>query len=198
MSKKITSPDIFAYAVYRLQGAGQFVDIEEVYMECWRLSPSRFGLRKYQHPNTEVAAKEERHLKKNHPDFILKTQDKRGMQRGMQLTAKGVTWVRERLAEFERLAAGETKAPATTRASFKVISGLMKNGLVRAFIVGKEVQLGKVEVADLLNCAPDSPPSVWQQRIATLRSAAVDNERPDLVQFLEYVERSQPEWFIGR
>lgn len=190
-SDELTNQDIFAYALYRLQGAGRFVDIEDVYVECWRLSPSRFGWRKHQYPNYKVASKAQRDFEEAYPDLVLKTTS--GL--GRQLTAEGVAWVRQRLPDFERLASGKTKAPAPRRASHKLITELTAKPLVRAFLEGKGLELTKVEAADLLHCAPDSPRSIWQQRAATLRSAAEDDERPDIMQFIEYIQGSHPEWF---
>jgi hypothetical protein len=188
---ELTNQDIFAYALYRLQGAGRFVDVEDVYVECWRLSPSRFGWRKHQYPNYKVSSKAQRDFEKAHPELLLKTPN--GLAR--QLTAEGVAWIRNRLPDFASLASGTTKAPAPRRPSHKIITELTTNPLVRAFLEGKPVELTKVQVADLLHCAPDSPRSIWKQRAATLRSAATDNERPDVMQFVEYIQRSHPEWF---
>jgi len=189
----LSNQDIFAYALYRLQGAGQFVDVEDIFVECWRLSPSRFGWRKHHYPNYKVASKALRDLEA-HSNLLMKTPN--GL--GRQLTAEGVAWIRDRLGEFQKLAAGETKAPATRRPSHRVVSELTKSPMVRAFLEGARPEMSKVEVADLFHCAPDSPRAVWQQRVASLRSAAEDDERQDLLQFLDYIEQSHPEWFRGR
>jgi hypothetical protein len=191
MTAELSNQDIFAYALYRLQGAGRFVDVEDVFVECWHLSPSRFGWRKHKYPNYKVASKAQRDFEKSHPELLLKTPN--GLAR--QLTAEGVDWIRNRLSDFEGLASGNTKAPAARRPSRKVITELLAEPLVRAFLDGKSVELNKVQVADLLHCAPDSPRAVWKQRAATLRSAATDNESVDILKFVEYLQRSHPEWF---
>jgi hypothetical protein len=185
---------IFAYALYRLQGSGQYVHVEDIYVECWRLSPSRFGWRKYPYPNYKTTAKALQTFEAANSDLIIKSPD--GL--GRQLTAPGVAWVRQRLGDFQRLASGETRAPAAKRASSRAVAQLTRHPTVRAFIAGKEPELRKVDVADLLSCAPDSAPSVWQQRLATFRSAAEDDERPDLARFLEYIEQTHSNWFVGR
>jgi len=190
----LSNQDIFAYALYRLQGAGQFVDVEDVFVECWLLSPSRFGWRKHNYPNYKVASKALRDLEGTHSDLLIKTPN--GL--GRQLTAEGVAWVRDRLEDFERLASGQTKAPATRRQSHRVVSELTSSSMVKDFLGGERPELSKLEVADLFHCAPDSPRAIWQQRAASLRSAAKDDERPDLLQFLDYIEKSHPEWFRGR
>lgn len=193
MPGELTNGDIFAYVVYRLQGTGRFVDVEDVYVECWRLSPSRFGLRKHPYPNTLAASKAQVHVQRMDPEFLLKAAN----GRSVQLSAKGVAWVRERLADFEQLASGVTKAPATHRASHKLITDLVKSPLVHTFLAGNDIEPRRIEVAELFRCAPDSPASIWQERMATLRSAAEDDERPDLVRFLDYVRNHRADWFTG-
>ena len=189
--EEIKNPDIYAYALYRMQGTGQFVDVEDIYVECWRLSPSRFGWRTKLYPNYKVASKAQQEFERAHPDMTLK--ESNGLTR--QLTATGVNWVRERLDVFETLASGKSKAPATRRASHKLVNELVLSPLAQKFLSGQRPELSKIGVATLLQCAPDSLRSVWQQRLATLRSAAADNERADVVRFIDYIHDSRREWF---
>jgi len=188
---ELTNQDIFAYALYRLQGAGKFVDVEDVFVECHHLSPSRFGWRKHNYPNYKVASKAQRDFEEAHPELLLKTPN--GLAR--QLTAEGVAWVRERMIEFERLAAGETRAPKTRRTSFRVVAELLRSPTVRNYLNGSPIELNRLEIAELFNCAPDSPPATWRQRLASVRAAAEDNERPDVLAFLNHVSNAVPEWF---
>jgi hypothetical protein len=192
-STELNNRDIYMYALYRLQGAGQFVDVEDVYEECWRLSPSRFGWRKHNYPNYKIAAKAQQEIERAHPELTLKTLD--GL--GRQLTDQGMAWVRDRLPELQELEIGKTRAPAVRSASHRSVVELEKHATVRLFLTGHPVEFRKIEVAQLLKCAPDSRPSVWRERLGTLRSAAADDERPDLIGFLDTVERMYPDWFGG-
>jgi hypothetical protein len=189
----VDNGDIFAYALYRLQGTGRFVDVEDVFEECWKLSPSRFGWRKHSYPNYKVASKAQRDFESRHPSLILKTPD--GL--GRQLSAEGIAWILGHLDEFEPLARGDSKAPAPRRVSHRLVAELERSPVVEAFLRGAEVAVNKIQMADLLRCAPDSPPSVWRQRVETARSAAKDNERPDILRFLDFVVSSNQDWFDG-
>jgi hypothetical protein len=193
VGKGLNNRDIYIYALYRLQGAGQFVDVEDIYVECWRLSPSRFGWRKHDYPNYKTAAKAQQEIERAQPELLLKTAD--GL--GRQLTDQGMTWVRDRLSDLQRLERGMTRAPAVRSVSHRSIVELEKHGPVRSFLAGQSIELSKIEVAQLLKCAPDSRASVWRERLATLRSAAADDERPDLIRFLDSIELIHPEWFGG-
>lgn len=193
MPKKpeLSNQDIFAYALYRLDGAGQFIEIEDVIEECWRLSPSRFGWRTKELPSDRKGWHALSDLEGAYPNLMLKTPN--GL--GRQLTAEGVQWVRNRLDDFTELGALKTRAPKTRRPSFRVLSELERQAWVRRFLDGERAEISKVDAADMLHCAPDSPRSAWRQRIATLRSAAADNERPDILEMLEYIQQQNQEWF---
>ncbi len=189
---ELNNQDIFLYALYRLGGAGQYVNVEEVVQECWRLSPTRFGWKKLEYPSDRTGWAAVGHIENGRGDLMMKTPN--GL--GRQLSAEGVEWIRSRLPSFERLAAKETRAPKTRRPSFKVVAEASQHPWAAAYLAGdRNRQLGRLEAAVLLKCAPDSPRDVWRQRMATLRSAAADNERTDIIELLEYIEQSHPEWF---
>jgi hypothetical protein len=189
---EVNNQDIFLYALYRLDGAGQFVDVEEVVQECWRLSPTRFGWRKLKYPSDRTGWAAVGHIEAARADLMLKTPN--GL--GRQLSAAGVEWVRDRLHLFERLATQETLAPKTRRASFRLVMELAKHPWTLASLTGEQpMPIERREAADLLRCSPDSPKEVWRQRLNTLRSAAADNERSDLLDLLTAIEVDHAEWF---
>ncbi len=186
----ITNGDLFLYALYRLGGAGKYVDVEDVFMEMWALAPARFSWRKYRQPNYKIMSKSIVTIRlRGDGDLLLG----RGNRR--QLTAQGVEWVTARLKQFDRLAAGLETAPPDRRPSQRVVAELAKSAIVRAFLATRSVDLARAEVAVLLRCAPDAPRQVWRERLGTLKSAARDGARSDLLAFLDYVEREYPEWF---
>jgi hypothetical protein len=192
-SADLNNRDVYIYALYLLQAAGQFIDVEDIYIKCWQLSPSRFGWRKHNFPNYKTAAKAQQELERLHPEFVVRTPN--GL--GRQLTDEGTGYIRAKLPLLQSLASGETRAPALRSASHRIVAGLERHTATRSFLAGESIELKKVEGARLLNCAPDSRPSVWRERLATLRSAAADDERDDLISFLDVVERLYPEWFGG-
>jgi hypothetical protein len=186
----LSNQDIFMYALYRLQGAGQFVDVEDIYVECWHLSPSRFGWRKHGFPNYKVAAKALQTIEATHPSYLLKTAS--GLER--QLSSEGLQWVRTCLPMFNALDSGNSKAPKQRRLSHKIVSEIRHS---RAFETwsGDGESATKLDVAEALHCSPDSPRSIWRQRLETLSSAALDNEASDVQLFAAYLRDKHPEWF---
>ena len=189
---ELNNQDIFLYALYRLDGAGQFVDVEDVVEECWRLSPSRFGWRKLQYPSDRTGWAAVGHIEAGRSDVMIKTPN--GL--GRQLTAFGVEWVRSKLSGFERLGGEKTRAPKSRRASFKLIADFARHPWVVSVLAGdRSKALDKVAAADLLRCAPDSSRDVWALRLASLRSAAADNERPDVLALLDEIKTRNAGWF---
>lgn len=186
-TSEVTNQDVLLYALYRLEGSGRFVDVEDIYIECWRLSPSRFAWRSDKsRVSDKVGHQSFVDLERLHPELLLKTPN--GLSR--QLSSEGVLWVRERLTALQALSQGQTKAPAHRRASHKLVTELAGNATVKAFLSGDRSEPAKVQLAELMGCAPDSPRSIWESRLATLRSAAEDDERPELVAFLDHAGKT--------
>ncbi len=188
---ELNNQDIFAYALYRLDGAGRFVDVEDIVEECFRLSPSRFGWRTKAFPSDRKGTHALSDLESAHPEFLIKTPN--GL--GRQLTGDGVQSIRSRLRDFEALGAQETRAPKTRRPSYRMVVELENHSWARAFLQGSRSEVTKIQAADMLSCAPDSPKQVWRQRLTSLRAAAVDNEREDVLELLDFVLNSNPTWF---
>lgn len=196
MSKKprIDNPDIIAFALHELGGAGQFIDVEDIFLRCFALAPERFRWRKYEIANYKTLSKALRDFEGRHPDLLLKTED--GLSR--QLSKEGIDWVNVRSTLFQDVLSRPGANPPTRRREQKLLNEFAGHRLVLAFQNDKFETLQKYEVADLLLCAPDSPMAVWKERLETYRSAASAAGRPNLVEFLDYLRRKRPEWFGGK
>lgn len=193
MSKvnRIDNPDFIPLALYNLGGAGQFIDVEDVFNRCNELSPERFGWRTYKYPNYKTLAKALRDFEGKNPSLLLKTHD--GLKR--QLSAEGVAWILEQKERFEQVLGSPNVNPPTRRTGQRILNEFRDHPLTQSFLATGLTTLKKFEVADLLLCSPDSPPTVWKERLETYRSAATESNRNDLVQFLDYLVRQQPAWF---
>ncbi len=190
-ARRIDNPDIIPFALYELSGSGAFVDVETIFLHCYKIAPERFRWRKYDIANYKTLSKALRDFEGSHPSFLIRTPD--GLSR--QLSAEGNTWVRQRLPLFEGVLRKPGVNPPTRRRDHRILNEFSSHKLVRGFADGNRPNLIKHEVADLMLCAPDSPTTVWRERIETYRSAATDAARPELIEFLEYLRNSKPEWF---
>lgn len=173
------------------------MDVEDVFIEMWKLAPGRFSWRKYPvYPHYKIAHDALSDIskpRKGQADLLLRTPD--GLAR--QLTVKGIEWVESRLSQFGSFARGEVRAPPDKRPSQRVLANLENSPLVHRFRLGEDLRLERHEVAGIIRCAPDSPAAVWVERLETLRSAATDSRREDLLRFLVWLEHSHHELFGG-
>jgi hypothetical protein len=188
---RIDNLDIIPFALYELGGAGQFLDVEDIFLRCFEVAPERFRWRKHLIANYKTLSKALRDFEGRHPDLLLKTED--GLSR--QLSKEGIDWVNARLELFREVLSKPGANPPTRRREQKLLNEFASHRLVRAYEKGSLDDLHKYEVADLLLCAPDSPRAVWKERLETYRSAATAAGRPNLVEFLDYLRSNKPEWF---
>jgi hypothetical protein len=188
------NPELILYCIYRRGGVGRFIEIEDVYEEAFKIAPSRFGWRTRSLPSNLAAAKAMQDV----------TRGRRRLPRGLvlfspssygvQLSAQGVAWVRERLAHFEQLVA--EKAPAgSRRASQRHLIALERSELARAYAAGEDVPATRARFADLLYLTPDADSRAWRERLETYRSAAQEAHRRIPIDFLLRLEREHPDWF---
>jgi hypothetical protein len=188
-----SNPNLFLYCLWRLGGGGDYVPIEELYEECWRVAPSRFGWRTKPHPSDKAGDQAMRDVQKARETkgFLLLSGDRESVR----LSADGVAWVREHLDQLDQLA--EQRAPSQKR-SQKHLIDLEKSVIGQALLRNEGLDAGRIEVADLLQLTPDADPASFRQRLASYRADAELAARADTLTILERLEASRPEWFSGK
>lgn len=187
-----TSTDVFLWALYELGGAEDFVDVELVLLEAFRIAPQRFGWRT--RPDLPDRLKGNMALHGadiKSPKLLIKQgPDKR------RLTLEGQRWIEE---NFDRLAeslGGDrvVEAPKSNRTS-RLLSEATRSDVFIEWSETDTLATEKWRYADLLRCSPDSAPAVWKQRIETLRSAAYAAGREDFLKFLDQIVSDHADWF---
>jgi hypothetical protein len=192
-SSELANADFIALGLYELGAVGVFVDVEDLFEWCYRAAPERFKWRKYGYPNYKFLSQALFAFERKYPHFTLKTQD--GNSR--QLTAEGARWVEQRLSWYQIMLKSPEKKIPTRRTDQRILNDLSNHGLFRAFLSGQSLELDKYEVSDLLMCSPDSPVEVWRERLETYKAAAAAAKRTGLVEFLQHLWETHPEWFGG-
>jgi hypothetical protein len=185
--------EIIPFVVYKLGGIGEFVDVEDVFVFSYKLAPERFGWRKYQYPNYKILSKALRDFEGKYPSYLTKTPD--GLRR--QLSAEGLEWLKERLADIERALNIPGANPPVRRPIQRMLNDLANNSIVQKFLAGEKPDMRKHEVADLLLCSPDSPADIFRKRMQTYRAAAKHGGRLELLRFLDYLYEQYRDWFGG-
>jgi len=104
--QEATNWEVFLWALYRLGGATEFIEVEDIFLKCFQLAPNRFSWRTRENlPDYKKCSKALRDAEAKQPHFLVKTGD--GFKR--QLTVEGQKWI-----EAQPLAI--RKALATTQA----------------------------------------------------------------------------------
>ena len=189
---KIANSDIIPYALFLLGGVGKFIDVEDVLYKCYELAPVKFKWRKYDIPNYKILTKAMETFEQKHPLYTLKTEN--GL--GRQLTAEGTKWVQNMIPKYKFLLSSSETIIPSNRPNQKILNEMSTHHIFEAFISkGAETKINKFDAADFLLCSPDSPESVWKERIETYRSAAQASNREELVAFLKFMKKKNPEWF---
>lgn len=192
-ASNVDNPDIIPFTIYQLGGIGIFVDVEDVFVRCYKLAPERFGWRKYKYPNYKILSKALRDFEGKYPDHLIKTPD--GLRR--QLSAEGLEWLKGRLPTLERAFHAPGISPPIRRPVQRMLNDLANNPLVQNFLAGERLEIRKHEIADMLLCSPDSPTSVFKERLEVYRVAAKSGGRRDLTKFLEYLRTRHKQLFGG-
>jgi hypothetical protein len=191
-TEPVTNSDVFLWALYELGGDTDFVDVEDVFLKAFELAPLRLSWRTKPHlPDLKKCSKALRDAEGRTPQLLVK----RGPEM-RRLTVEGQRWIEE---NFERLAESlrsdrTVKAPAT-RAPAKLIGEALRSAAHKTWADRDEITDEKWRIAEMLRCAPDSPRSVFSQRLETLRAAAYAAGRDDALKFLDSLQQQRPEWF---
>jgi len=161
-----SNQSLFTWCLYLLGGAERRVDIEEIYVKCFEISPSRFSWRTRRDlPDAKKLSKAlvDAELK---TDFIVKFDvHTRG------LSAAGLSWIDRNIAKLQQLYGGGLVPPGKSNTHRKLAQNL------RGHPVWKDFQSGDREasifsLADALHCSPGSPNLVWKSRFEEILIAS--------------------------
>ena len=186
---------IFLWALHQLEGDSQFVDIEEVSLQCFKLAPARFAWRtRPDLPDYKKCAKALQEAEAKRPRMLVKTGD----SFGRQLTAEGQRWIR---ANAKRLSdVFQTEAPVPEprrRPTARMLADIERS---QPFVLWRQTGAlpeEKWRMADVLRCSPDSSPATWRARLDSAKAVAYSAEKQAVLRFLDEVADAYPDWFGG-
>jgi hypothetical protein len=191
-AEPVTNSDVFLWALYELGGDTDFIDVEDVFYKAFELAPLRLSWRtRSELPDKKKCHKALTDAEARTPQLLVK----RGPEM-RRLSVEGQRWIE---GNFERLADSLNsdrivKAPST-RAPAKLIGDALRSAAHKTWAEHGEITNEKWRVAEMLRCAPDSPRSVFNQRLENLRAAAYAAGRNDALTFLDSLQQSRPDWF---
>lgn len=187
---EIGNPELLVYCLWRMSAIGKYVEIEDIFAELFHIAPSRFSWRTRALPSDKIGDQALRDAKKKYGDGLILASKTRA---GLQLTAEGVAWVRDRLSEFEAIV--EEGAPAgPARPSQRALVALENHPLVQAYASGENLELSRLQLAPLLRLTPDADGRAWKERIESYKSNAQLASRDVVLKFLRRLEAEHADW----
>lgn len=192
---KIANWEIFVWALYQIGGSSQFVDIEDVALECFRIAPARFSWRTKDLPDYKKCTKALQEAEKKHPQILVKTSD----SFARQLTAEGQRWIETNSKRLSRILQRGVPVPEPKqRPTSRMMTEIERSEPFILWIETGVIPQEKWRMADVLRCSPDSNPSIWTNRLESARSVAYSAEKKSILQFLDDVASAHPDWFGGK
>ncbi len=192
---EVANWEIFLWALYQIGGASQFIDIEYVSLECFRIAPSHFGWRTRKDlPDYKKCAKALQEAEARRPQKLIKSSD----TFARQLTAEGQKWIEiNSLRLTQILNSGIPVPEPKLRPTSRMMAEIERSEL---FVHWKEtgtIPQEKWGMADLLHCSPDSSPAIWKARLESARGIAYESGKKNIMQFLDAVTLAHPDWLGG-
>jgi hypothetical protein len=193
---EVANWEIFLWALYHLGGSSQFVDIENVALECFEIAPARFGWRTRRDlPDYKKCAKALQEAEARRPQMLVKTRD----TFGRQLTAEGQKWIETNSKRLSHLLNHGVSVPEPKqRPTSRMMAEIEQSEAFTQWKENSVVPQEKWRMADVLRCSPDSNPVTWSARLESARGIAYDLNKKSILQFLDEVAVAHPDWFGGK
>ena len=191
----IAAWEVFLWALYQLGGDSQFIDIEDIFLECFRIAKTRFGWRtKPDLPDYKKCAKALQVAEVRHPRMLVKTQD----ALARQLTAEGQIWIERNKMRLSRILQSGLQVPELkSRPTSRMLADIERSEPFLLWTQTGKIPQEKWRMADVLRCSPDSSTATWTNRLESARAVAYSAEKKHILRFLDEVASMHPEWFGG-
>lgn len=187
----VANADVFLWALYELDGAGEFVEVEDVFLRAFNLAPERFSWRTRRLPDLKKCAKSLQEAEARQPKLLVKNGPYLRM-----LSAEGQKWIEE---NFDRLVdvldPEKAVQPPKRRRPSRLVTLATNSNLFKQWSESGQLPAERWQIAQFLNCSPDSASTIWNRRFEELRSAARLADHQPLMRFLDVARDQRKEWF---
>jgi hypothetical protein len=170
--------DYVLLAMLEAGGADRFVDIEEIAVHAHRLAPTLFRWRNYaEYPSAELTRMAIRHAEdRNGPLFV-----KGDGGRARRLNARGLHLAQ---TAAKRLNGSEVEQKRVERPATRGLVRMLAHPAFAKWQTGGVNSVTRYDLADMLQCGPSSPESVFRERAELSQTMSEQWERQELSSFL--------------
>jgi hypothetical protein len=177
--------------LYQLGGADRLVDVEDIYLECFRLAPARLGWRtRPDLPDYKKCAKALQSVEASTHRGLL---TKHGRYE-RKLTAEGVKWCERWRDRLEATYGGQRVVRAARAGDQeRTLRELRAHPAFRHWVENGALPSGWWDIADAFRCSPSSSREVWDQRLDHAQRAADAADDREVREFVDQVRAARHE-----
>ena len=186
----IGNTEIMIIALWESGGTNKFIHVEDAYLSCYQISPSRFSWRTKKDIPDRVKLKKAMLNKKNKNPFI-----KQGAYE-VRLSSFGINWIKKNKNFIAKFLEKDVKnIKFSPNASSKKIYRFRDTDFFQNWLKDPHIMPEKWELASAFRCSISSPTTIWDQRIQTLLVEAEISKDTEVVSFINNVLTEKPYWF---
>jgi hypothetical protein len=182
IARGASNQELFLWALFLLGGADRDVDVEEIYLKCFEIAPSRLAWRtRPDLPDYKKTAKALQSVEA-HTDYIY-----RPHRYARRLSPKGIAWIEQNESALRSTYSDAEVPPPLTNQYVQQARRLRHQAIWDYFLI-KKYDDALNELATALQCSPASPDSVWQGRFTELSRISEILRDEQILEFKEYAE----------
>jgi hypothetical protein len=175
--------DLVVWALHQLGGSENWVDVEQIYLKSFEIAPARFAWRtRPDLPSYKKCAKgliDVERVGSVHRAHVTK----RGHYE-RKLTMTGVAWCESHKAKLGDLYGSGVVQSTKVHSDSRRLREVSESNAFNRWTEHGEFDARTWELAEVLRCLPDSPPSTWASRLDEIEVAAKRNGRGEIEEFV--------------
>lgn len=192
--EEISNIDIIIYALYILGGDAQKIHSEDIALECFKLSPSRFSWIKHtKYPSLESVRRPLISARSQEGGILVsgrhgKTKENQ-VADGWILTPNGINWIKNNFTKIELFLGNKQTIKKRTEVGKKIYELKNSTAFKKYFKNGDCKSILPYEFTNFLNANLDSPSSILRDRLDMVRATAATAKEEKILDFINNAEK---------
>ena len=182
-SMNANNQDLFVWSLFLLNGGSEWVDVETIYLKAFELAPERLSWRTRRDiPDYKKCAKALQSVEapgKNHEGMLVKKSEHE-----RKLSTDGLQWCTTYAEHLRSLYQGERVQSQAVNPARRRVRDVERFEPFGVFRDTGTLSFEIWQLAELLNCAVDSSPQIWEARLAVIADAALSEGHTEVQKFV--------------
>ena len=182
-SMNANNQDLFVWSLFLLNGGSEWVDVETIYLKAFELAPERLCWRTRRDiPDYKKCAKALQSVEapgKNHEGMLVKKSEPE-----RKLSTDGLQWCTTYADHLRSLYQGERVQSQAMNPARRRVRDVERFEPFGVFRDTGTLSFEIWQLAELLNCAVDSSPQIWEARLAVIADAALSEGHTEVQKFV--------------